>query len=463
MQQDIPDWLEQHRCSEAERLDIDSLIWRIDSGPCDALVADVRVVRSLVVEHPAGLIQLLAPLDGLVDLEQLGRSLGQRLRVRIPTQLEETFSVCAVPGTQAAPVILEETLGNARRIALATGDGGYYLLEQQDLSRLIGRANPLPVAWKAFCQPLPESAEVQGANPSRQQIHASLSRFTELRVQQRLDETLHIPPLPEAARRIVALESDPDHDLADLTAIIETDASLAARIMGWANSAYYGLSTQVSSLDEAIMRVLGFEKVKGLALGLALSGQLNLPAAHVRGVSPYWLSSVYSAATMEALVGLLPVAERPPAGLAYLAGLLSNFGTLVLGHVFPPHYARICMLQESNRHLPHAYLDQSVLGLTRDVLCASLLESWQLPEPVTDAVRYQNSLQVPGAHASLTHLLQLTHQLLASRGVGDYPLHWERPGLTEALQLTDSALYKVLQSIDRSAQQLDEMAQLISA
>ena len=57
-------------------------------------------------------------------------------------------------------------------------------------------------------------------------VIASITAFTELRIRQRLDQTLTIPPLPEATRRILELKADPDFNLRDLTRVVEADPSL---------------------------------------------------------------------------------------------------------------------------------------------------------------------------------------------------------------------------------------------
>jgi len=145
-------------------------------------------------------------------------------------------------------------------------------------------------------------------------IDSTVSRFTGRRIQQRLDQTLHIPPLPEAARRIIALQATDDYDLKDLVAIIETDPSITARIMGWANSAFYHVHPPASSIQDAVMRVLGFDTVLSMALGMSLGATLRLPEAHVNGLPPYWLDAVYTAATMEAL-GNQGITDLPPGDL----------------------------------------------------------------------------------------------------------------------------------------------------
>lgn len=87
---------------------------------------------------------------------------------------------------------------------------------------------------------------------------------------------MHIPSLPEAARRITELQSNLYLDLSDLVKIIETDPAIASRIMGWANSGLYTSPTPVMALTDAIMRVLGFDAVFNMALGLAIGRTQSL-------------------------------------------------------------------------------------------------------------------------------------------------------------------------------------------
>ncbi|NJN52160.1 MAG: HDOD domain-containing protein, partial [Gammaproteobacteria bacterium] len=293
-------------------------------------------------------------------------------------------------------------------------------------------------------------------------ISQTLTSFTELRIRDRLDDTLSIPPLPEAARaHPQSCGADPDYAVRDLVRIVEADPSLAARLLGWANSAFYSLREPVTSIADAITRVLGPDAVLNMSLAIALKGDLHVPAAHVRGMSPYWLEAMYAAATMEALARQLPAAHRKTIspGFAYLTGLLANFGTLVIGHVFPPFYARICQQQEANRHLPHTFVDQQAIGTPREVFAATLLEAWGLPACVVDAVRFQYADRYAGPHAGYLGLLRLTHQILAPKDLCDYPKGRADAALIEALDLDAEAVSKVMQVITDSAAALESMAQ----
>ena len=308
-----------------------------------------------------------------------------------------------------------------------------------------------------FCERL-ESTPGDPAH-DEENIYKAIETFTARRIEARLDETLVIPPLPETARRIIELQQDPSVELSDLVAIIEADPSIAARIMGWANSAFYGSSTPSKTLNDAIMRVLGFDLVFNMALGLSIGDSLHLPKSHVSGASPYWFDAVYSGAIMEALAQKMPADGRPNPGTCYLAGLLSNFGTLVIGHVFPPQYETICQLQEANPDTAYPFIDQHVLLVNREVIAATLLELWELPDEITTAVRFQNVADYNGAHASYVHLLALAQELLRH---GPAQLDQNCQKIVRELGINDDDLLEIAEVISQSQDELDELAQTMS-
>ena len=249
-----------------------------------------------------------------------------------------------------------------------------------------------------------------------ERISSAVTTFTGRRLRQRLDQTLEIPPLPLAAQKIIALKSNPNYSLAELVKVVETDPSIAAKVMAWACSAFYAADPAPRSLNDAIMRVLGFDLVMNIALGLALAGTLRLPAHQVNGVPPFWTEAVFTGAAMEAL-GRRQSNGRDQAGLHYLTGLLANFGTLILGHVFPPQYAVLCRLQEANPDVPINQLDDHVLTLSREMLAAEIFELWELPSATVAAVRHQNDCEYAGEHAEGVRLLQASRAML---GYGHY-------------------------------------------
>ena len=404
--------------------------------------------RALIVGDDANKLHLIAPSAAIVDLTVLSQRFGRQLRT-------ESFEpISAVPGAYKHPLVVDRRVAEWDSLALATEHPDEYVtLSRAEFSREAQTASIVDFCIDIGAEPTPRLA-----NKDREAVVASITAFTELRIRQRLDQTLTIPPLPEATRRILELKADPDFNLRDLTRVVEADPSLSARIMGWANSAYYGLREPVRSISDAILRVMGPQATLNMALAIAMQQDLKVPKAHVRGLSPYWLQAMYTAATMETLATLVNLPNRPLPGYCYLAGLLANFGTLVIGHVFPPFYASICREQEANRHLPHTFVDQHVLGVPRELFASTLLDCWSVPKPVCDAVRYQYVVGHDGPNAAYVDLLRLTHQVLATRDLSDLPKGPVDQNLLAALKLDQSAINNVLDVITESADQLDGMA-----
>ncbi len=413
-------------------------------------------VRALLCGDETGQLQVVAPEQALVDPEPILACTARKVR-RLP-HAEET-AICAIPGYYGLPSVVDSGLKTKPTLALATEQPGHYVkvsgkqVQQMCLSHASFDTE--------FCRNLTPTP-VDPAD-DEQHILQAVDTFTRRRIQARLDETLHIPPLPEAAQRIIALQQDPNYDLSDLVKIVETDPAIAARIMGWANSAFYASHAQARDLNDAIMRVLGFDMVFNMALGMAIGASLNLPKSHVSGASPYWLDAVYTAATMEALAHqFAPPAPLNPA-TAYLAGLLANFGTLVIGHVFPPQYETICQIEEANPQLPHIYADQHVLGVNREVIAARLLAQWELPGDIVHCIRYQYAPIQAQDEPGYTQLLKLTHQLLAQLAGADQACVPEALS-TQAtcLGLRPGGLEEVAEVLSGSREELIELAQTIA-
>ena len=95
-----------------------------------------------------------------------------------------------------------------------------------------------------------------------------MQAFTARRIQQRLEATIEIPPLADTAQKIIKLRVDPNATIDDITGVVETDPALAAQVVSWAASPYYASPGKIRSVEDAIVRVLGFDLVINLALGL---------------------------------------------------------------------------------------------------------------------------------------------------------------------------------------------------
>ncbi|AIR88777.1 aminoacyl-tRNA deacylase and HDOD domain-containing protein [Pseudomonas cremoricolorata] len=381
-------------------------------------------VQAILLDDEVGALMVLFPQSQLLDLQRLqeltGRSLLAVRGARLKTMLDK-HGLKALPGIPAltsSPCLYEQSLLALDAVLLQSGETGLWLeLERDVFKRLLSKASA--GSFGEHVRLIQPSFDRLNDNP-REITHA-VQVFTARRIQQRLQQTIEIPPLADTAQKIIKLRVDPNASVDDITGVVETDPALAAQVVSWAASPYYASPGKIRSVEDAIVRVLGFDLVINLALGLALGKTMSLPKDQPEHMTPYWQQAIYTAAVIEGLTRAMPRPSRPEAGLTYLAGLLHNFGYLLLAHVFPPHFSLICRHLEVNPHLSHTYVEQHLLDINREQMGAWLMKLWDMPEEICTALRFQDDASYDGEYAAYPNLVCLANRLLRTRGIGAGP------------------------------------------
>ncbi|MBS8242030.1 HDOD domain-containing protein [Marinobacter lipolyticus] len=379
-----------------------------------------QLLRMVLLSDEQGNLQAICRQDDLLDINALNQQLGRDLQVmkrRDQLRVRERAGLAelpALPSLTGWPCVVDERVDRLSTVALALG--------AQNLAMVMPCADFLALtasAQRAAFAVAPETIAVNLDRPDRDrdQLHSAIKKFTGLRIQQRLEDTLELPPLPETAQRIIHLRVNPNAVMGDLVDIVESDPSLAAQVVSWASSSFYAAAGQVRSVHDAVSRVLGFDLVMNLAMGLALGRALKQPQDHPEGYVDYWQQAIWQAQSAGILASMMPRGQRPAFGLAYLAGLLHNFGYLVLAQVFPPHFKLVCRSLEVNPAMDSSPIEHYLLGVTREQIAAELMQNWGMPDEVTLAIRYQKNPDYDGTHADYAKLLWLGRQLLANRGI----------------------------------------------
>lgn len=204
------------------------------------------------------------------------------------------------------------------------------------------------------------------------------------RVERAVLQTRHLPPLSMTANRLLQAVSDDDIDLKELAGIIEQDPGLAARIVGLANSAYFSQPAPVYSVEDAIIRVLGLNMVKSLALGITMAGVFEVERCPAFDLAGYWYEALAAAQLLQLLVITLPASNRPDPNGLYLAGLFHNLGTLLLVHLVPDLYSDVLRQRLPAGSPDLLALERERLGVDHREAGAWLAGKWHLPEFVRE-------------------------------------------------------------------------------
>jgi len=228
-----------------------------------------------------------------------------------------------------------------------------------------------------------------------------------------------LPPLPGSAVRIINLMSDPKADAGKLAEIIELDPLLTAQIIRWASSSLYGYRGKITTVHDAITRVLGFNFVLDLALGLAVLAPLKAPHEGVIGTRMFWIHALASTRLMKLLGAKIPAQSRPPQQEIFLAGLMHNIGFPLLGHQFFEEFAYLSRLIKANPSLTVFNLETFAFGVNHTEIGAWLMSAWSMPRTITDIVYHHHNPCYRGENHQLNLLTYLNDCLLGQIGIGD--------------------------------------------
>ncbi|MFD2230826.1 aminoacyl-tRNA deacylase and HDOD domain-containing protein [Alkalimarinus sediminis] len=423
-----------------------------------------KIVKMVLMHDVLGRMQVILPANCLLDVDTLNTRLGRDLVALAPDDLDSLrakyslSSIPALPGITGLPAVVDEAVLEMDSVYLESGEQGKLIqFDQNVFSDLLADARQ-----ESFAVPI-ASIDLNRGDTSQdlEQIHDAIKKFTYLRIQQRLEDTLEVPPLPQTAQKIIHLRVDPEAGINDLADIVESDPSLSAQVVSWASSSFYSAPGKIKSVHDAIMRVLGFDLVMNLSMGLALGRTLQLPKEQPEGYEPYWQQSMWMATATGALINMIPREHRPGFGLAYLSGLLHNFGYLVLAHVFPPHFSLMCRYIEANPHVDSAYVEHFLLGITREQVGSKLMAVWNMPEEVIIALRHQKNGEFDGVNSDFANILYIARNLLSERGLWVGPAQPIPPELYERLQLDPEKAEEAIDELIAAKDEILKMAGML--
>jgi len=434
-------------------------------GQVQAAGTQKRAVRLVLLHDVGGKVLALLPSDRLLNLAALWSLTGRRLQAVRREGVKRFFGQRGLQTEvgqrglmQSLPLLIDQTLKEGSELSLSEYCTGFRF----DWRYECGNEQQVTLGDISL---QPATATVQQAPRGHSDVSAissAVERFTALRVQQRLEDTLGLPALAPTTQQIIRLRSKPDAGVDELVQVVRLDPSLSAQVMSWAASPYYAAPGEVRSIDDAIIRVLGFDLVVNLALGIAMGKVLRVPEDQPSGTMPYWRQAVYAATLAEVLARKMPLQLRLKTGLAYLSGLLHNFGYLVLAHLFQPHFSLLSRYIEANPHLEPVLIEQQVLKVTRDQIGGWLLESWSLPSEVCAAIRQQQLDAPEGEAGSYARLLRLTVRLLRREGLADGPVEPIETELLQCLGLTTEQTEEAMSVLLSSRDNLNQLTHALS-
>ena len=419
-------------------------------GPESAL-PDVPLeytVKARLLTDNADLYLALYPASNSFVQANLDKALGHSARALQGEELTEILEKLShgnlprlnTPG--GLYVLLDEALSNQNAVYFCAADVGQgFILETDELQDIV--SDELIGVSFSEASAIPSDASTETPVVS---------------VRERLKKLYDLPPMSDTANHIMALRAKGDFGTDELAAIVEQDPALAAQVIRYANSAFFGHAGKVKTLRDAIFRVLGVNAVMNLALGLSLGRQFSLPHAGPLSGEQMWREATYSAALMQRLTLLMPSSRRLDFGTAYLVGLLHDFGIFVIAHLFQSEFKKLNNIMAQNPNRPLTQVERSVLGVTHTEVGGLVMRAWEMPEELVNATREHHNDQYEGKHADYLKLLLITQRLLSTYSLSDAPNDEMPLDLIEQLGLLEEDVYLAADEIIQEGERLNAIA-----
>lgn len=196
-----------------------------------------------------------------------------------------------------------------------------------------------------------------------------------------------------------------------LAQLIGQDPALSARVIAVANSAAFDRGHKTGTI-KSVLITLGLDTVKGIAVTASVQQYfIRFNALPEAELARLWAHALGCACTARALAGLV---QYPSPDEAFIAGLLHDIGLLALAANRPQAYLALRAEAADEGDGLEDELEQ--FGVRHDELGGWLLDHWQFPPMLADAVRYHHAAPegVAEAHA-LIGIVQLADQLSRRR------------------------------------------------
>ncbi len=216
-----------------------------------------------------------------------------------------------------------------------------------------------------------------------------------------------VSSLPAAAIRIVQIANDENCGANDLIDAVESDPSLAVRILRTVNSTFYSVRNRVGNLKTAVT-LLGLKEVRNLALTVHVSRMFVSPGDYrTYRREGLWRHLVAVAATSRLVAEVCDAAPRDD---AYVAGLLHDIGLILLDQHLRRQFKEVLDCIEQTPSTIAA--ERAILSFHHGELGQFVTRRWNLSEAVSAAAGYHHEPErYQGPHRNMVNLVAVANYL----------------------------------------------------
>jgi HD-like signal output (HDOD) protein/DNA-directed RNA polymerase subunit RPC12/RpoP len=284
------------------------------------------------------------------------------------------------------------------------------------------------------------------SEPSPNEAHQLLNR-----IEHDIKDIPFMPQVVIKAQKAMADSKTGGKQLAD---ILQTDPAIVTSMLKIANSAYYGLSGRVSSIEKACV-ILGYQTVKDLVMTTGVS---NLLGKKLKGYGfdsgELWMHSMaVGIASKMIATKIYPELSDD----AYLSGLLHDSGKIILDpYILERKKAFDLFLKSGDQTNFEA--EKHILGFDHAEIASKICKKWNIPKDITTAILNHHHPSASGKHA-LSYIVHTGDCVARLCGLGyeeDDILYEAEKGAIEFLGLDRKILGEMMLEVLEAVQQIGQ-------
>ena len=244
-------------------------------------------------------------------------------------------------------------------------------------------------------------------------------------------QSVRLPVMPEVAHALIRTLNDEDADMISVRNIIAKDPALTATLLRMANSAMFGLSRTVTTLDAAV-NVVGMSQIRARALGICVAQVFTMPEGLNR--LEFWRYCMVSAGYARWIAGQVKVDEHQ----AWLSGMLLRLGELLIGL---NSQATLQYIEKPPCSAGERWeRERKLLGFDEGDITAEVAHRWDFPDEVVQALRASGKPVGSTSGTRMSAVLNLAGRLADQFVANQPPLEGVPPELLAALGLDAEVL-----------------------
>lgn len=233
-----------------------------------------------------------------------------------------------------------------------------------------------------------------------------------------LERIKNLPALPSVADEALRILNNSNSSKNDVVNIVSKEQSFIAKILTIANSPIYGLRKEVSTLSFAVF-VLGLREIKKVLFALSFLTSFKMTKDKNFNPEKFWIHSFVVGNLSRKIAMDLDIQNS---GEAFISGFLHDFSVSVLHRDFKEEFNEIIKLVNDGFVYDEAEL--KVLGLRHTDISKIVLDSWDFPNIIIDAVVSHHKPSEAKYDGSLTSVVHFADYITNKFEVAD--LCWDR-------------------------------------